>query len=558
MPTIFVIEGPDKGRSYDLPLEPVVIGRTSDQFPLSDFSTSRRHAELRAENGFWLLTDLDSSNGTYVNGQRVVQTTRLKHGDRIKVGGTVLAFSNMGHPDNSCKTDLIPDLIGLDAGEDASFSSIVSTVDEPGQSVILQSPETADAVTAWTIMNKVAEAIGMSPKTNFLLERVSDILFDHLVVDSLALLMFKGAPAKLVPQVVRCRAKDRGHPPKVFTSRSIIDHVLEKREGVLSANAMSDGRFTRENQEDSIHRLGLRSIICVPMLVRGEVVGVIHLDCSMSRHVYTQDQLGLCQAIGRLTGVALDNARLLESRMRNERLAAIGETVAYLSHHIRNILQGMQGGAEVVELGFKKQSLEKAQSGWALIKRNLDRTLHLAMNMLTFSKDRQPLIELASLNRIVEDAMALAQNRANEKSVTIFSELEEMPPVPLDADGIHQVTHNILRNAIEAVASPGGKVNVSTRYDASSGGATLTIRDNGPGIPPADRERIFDVFHSSKGHAGTGLGLAAAKKIVTELGGRIVVESTVHEGTAFHVILPGTLHLAVSNGSLSGPTVKVD
>ena len=291
--------------------------------------------------------------------------------------------------------------------------------------------------------------------------------------------------------------------------------------------------------------------------------------------------------------VAVDNLRLQESRVQHERLAAAGETVAYLSHHIRNILQGMQGGADVVELGLRRAAaiavpqsdvhsapriessetdahtestngegvvaahdgriavaappgplsalsaaVRSVESGWSLIRRNLDRILVLTMNMLTFSKDRQPRIELAQLNKIVEDVIALVQGKADEHRVMILTDLEEMPAVPLDPDGMHQVAHNIILNAIEVCAADTGRVNISTKYHPASARVTLSIGDNGPGIPTDQRARIFDAFQSSKGQAGTGLGLAAAKKIVTELNGQIEVDSTPGEGTTFHIRLP--------------------
>jgi signal transduction histidine kinase len=196
---------------------------------------------------------------------------------------------------------------------------------------------------------------------------------------------------------------------------------------------------------------------------------------------------------------------------------------------------------------MKKKSLDVAVSGWNLVKSNLNRTLHLAMNMLTFSKERQPRIEIAQLNRIVEDVIALVQGRADEFDVMILAELEEIPAIPMDPEGIHQVAHNILINAIEAVPRKTGRVNLRTRYDAQCEQIVLSIGDNGPGIPHEMIDRIFDVFHSSKGHAGTGLGLAAARKIVAELGGRIDVESKIGEGTTFHVTLPvGRTHITDS------------
>lgn len=593
MATLHVLQGPDKGRTYRTPNEPAVIGRSSDQIHLTDHSASRRHAELRPANGDWVLVDLNSSNGTYLNGQRVISPITLKHGDQIKVGSTVLVFTGKEEVEGFSGAQVIRDLLDVDMSSGGGESSILTAVDASEDSVILQPPETADAVVAWNVIFKIAENIGSIASVDALLERITDILFDHLIADRLVLLL-RSDSGELVPQVVRSRTRDRaGQRIKIVTSRTITNHVLKTKDGVLCANAMTDDRFGGDNKQDSVHRLGLKSIICVPILVRDEVAGLFHLDCSMSRHTYTQEQLRLVVAIGRLAGMAIDNLRLQESRVQNERLAAAGETVAYLSHHIRNILQGMQGGADVVELGLRRAAaiaasdtgigldtgtkaadvhlestngqadtaaLEKGhvvpasppdgclsalsaavrsvESGWSLIRRNLDRILVLTMNMLTFSKDRQPRIELAQLNKIVEDVIALVQGKADEHHVMILADLEEMPAVPLDPDGMHQVAHNIVLNAIEACGGESGRVNICTKYQPGSARVTLSIGDNGPGIAPDERERIFAAFHSSKGQAGTGLGLAAARKIVAELNGQIEIDSTPGEGTTFHIRLP--------------------
>ncbi len=538
MPSLYVLQGPDKGRTYQTPNEPAVIGRSSDQIPLTDTSASRQHAEIRPVDGSWVLVDLNSSNGTYLNGQRILSPTVIQHGDQIKVGSTLMAFTGKDNIGSFTGAQMIRDLVDVEVTAPSGGSSILSAVDASADSVILPPPETAEAVAAWHALYKVAEMIGTVGTVDALLRRVANALFDHLVVDRLVLLMCEPDDEKLTPQVVRCCGHERGGRPKIITSQTIINRVLETRDGVLCANALTDSRFRSEDAKDSMLRLGLRSIICVPIIARGQIHGVVHLDCSMSRHTYTQEQLRLVVAIGRLAGLAIENIRLLERRVQTERLAAAGETVAYLSHYIRNILQGMQGGAEVVELGIKSESLEQTASGWTLIRRNLERIFVLTMNMLTYSKERSPCIGPGSLNKVVEDVAALVHHRADEKGVMILTDLEDMPAVPLDPDGMHQVVNNIVLNAIDAAPECGGRVNVSTRYQSDQGTVEVSIGDNGPGIPEQERDEIFDAFQSSKGHGGTGLGLAAARKIIHELHGQIEVESIVGEGTTFHVKLP--------------------
>ena len=538
VPTLRVLEGPEQGQTYQTLSEPVVIGRCSGQLLLSDDNASRRHAEVRPANGTWILVDLDSANGTFLNGRRVVTPTVLENGDQIRIGGTVLVFGAEDRVGGSTAAELIGRPAEPAPADPPEQAAILAAVNASEASATLQPAETADAVAAWNVVYRIVEAIGAMSSVKGFLECVADIVFDHLVVDRLVLLTYGPDRRNLTPLIVRRRADLAGAHPGVVTSQRIMRHVVDTREGVLCANAMSDTRFGGESNHDSVYRFGLRSIICVPIAAPDGVHGVFHLDCSTARHTYTPEQLRVAVAIGRLTGMVMENARLLETRMRTERLAAIGETAAYLSHHIRNILQGLQGGADVVELALKRKDFETTQSGWTLVRHNLDRIYQLTMNMLTFSKKRQPRIETAQLNRIVDDVISLVRNRADARSVTIRSELAEIPPIPLDPDGVHQVVHNLILNAIDAVPEDSGRIRVITRLEPTERRVILSISDNGPGIPPEAIDTVFVAFQSSKGQGGTGLGLAAAKKIIEELNGAIEVDSTIDEGTTFHVVLP--------------------
>ena len=128
----------------------------------------------------------------------------------------------------------------------------------------------------------------------------------------------------------------------------------------------------------------------------------------------------------------------------------------------------------------------------------------------------------------------------------LLTELADLPAIPLDAEGMHQAVHNIMLNAIDAAPSDTGRVTVHTHYDSAAGVVLVGISDNGPGIPPGQIDLIFDAFHSSKGHAGTGLGLAAARKVVDELNGVIKVESSPGQGTTFQIRLPA-IHVRLAD-----------
>jgi len=554
MATLIVLQGPDKGRRFQTSNEPALLGRNSDQIPLTDNTVSRRHAELRPQDGAWVLEDLHSSNGTYVNGQRIKGPVRLKHGDQIKVGSTLLVYGGE-EPVQKLSGKRIPrDLISLDVGSKQMDSAILSSIPSNEDSVVIAAPETAEAAHAWRAMSQLLEAIGAIASPDQLLERVMDIIFEEVPVDRGFVLMLDPDTGEPVPRVVRYRAKSAPRTGQITTSRTIIDHVIQNKESVLCANAMTDERFTAARKSGSIQDYGLQSVICVPIVGREEILGVIHIDCSMSSHTYTQEQLRLITAIGRATGMAIQNARLVESRMQSERLAATGEAVAYVSHYIKNILQGLRGGADVVQIGLKRKHLATIEQGWQIVQRNLAKIYNLTTNMLAFSKSREPRLVMAQLNGPVREAIELVQAPADGRGVMVLAELDEsLPPAPIDVDGIHQVALNILTNAVEACPRSRGVVNVKTEYDPKTEEAVLTISDNGSGIPPDQLHQIFEPFHSTKGQGGTGLGLAVARKIVQEHNGRIHVRSRPQEGTTFIIRLPTSHGEALDSAETHGP-----
>ncbi len=537
--TLYVLQGPDKGMTFHTTDEPAILGRGSDQIPLTDRTVSRRHAQLRPENGAWSLHDLQSANGTYVNGVRVTKPLRLKHGDQIKVGATLIVYGGEESIEKLSGTHIPRDLVDLDAGSRNFDSSIVSSISASEESVIIAAPEMAEGARAWRVMYELSEVIGAVISPEQLLERVMDIIFEQVKVDRAFILMIEPPGDDLIPCVVRYRHHPKGQPDRITTSRRIINMVVEKKQGVLCTNAMTDERFANGEKGGSISDFGLVSVICAPILVRDELLGVIHIDSSASTHIYTQEQLRLITAIGHMTGLAIQNARLVQSRMQTARLAAVGETVAYLSHSIKNILQGLRSGSDLVEAGLQKEAIATIRQGWGIVERNLDKIMHLTLNMLAFSKPREPRLENTQLNTIVSEAVTLAQRKADEKSVILMPDLDEtFPAIPIDADGIHQVVLNLIMNAIDAAPPEKGLINVETVFDGANSQAIIRVTDNGPGIPAEVQSRIFEPFHSTKGQGGTGLGLAAARKITEEHRGRIVVESTPGQGTRFTVTLP--------------------
>jgi signal transduction histidine kinase len=266
----------------------------------------------------------------------------------------------------------------------------------------------------------------------------------------------------------------------------------------------------------------------------------------MANYTFTKEQLALMNAIGQHTGLALANADLQAEKLQSERLAAIGETVASLSHSIKNILQGLRGGADVVEMGLKRDDLDVSRNGWGILKRNLDRIVSLSLNMLAFSRQRPVEVEFQQLGPLIDECVQLLEVASAGKRVALIADVDpEMPPIPIDASLIHQAMMNLMGNAIEAVEEGSGAVTVRAMYrppgsrgEGSPPVAEISVIDNGPGVPEELRARIFEPFSTTKGTRGTGLGLAVTKRVVEEHGGRISLSSEAGRGATFTISLP--------------------
>lgn len=554
-----VIEGPEKGKRFELPVnEPQLLGRSSEALPLGDQAVSRRHAELTPDRGEWWLRDLESQNGTLVNGKAIEDRVRLRAGDTITVGHTTLAYGLSSIVDEFDMIEL------LQPGEMAT--SVDATVKRPPENAPTTTngtgtPAQQHALEYLRVVYQITELAAKSVTRGALLHGLLELIFEEFKPER-GVVMIIDEKRKLVPAAVKNRALIKGREDdRIQVSRTILRHAVRKGEAVLSTNAMADPRFS---SGDSVQNLRIRSAICVPIEHRATVFGAIYIDTSATDQTFTNEQLRLLHAVGQQAGIALSNLHLHQGKLQTERLAAMGQTVASLSHSIKNILQGLSGGADLVEMGLDREDLEISRQGWGILRRNLDRIAGLTTNMLAFSRQRQIEIEFTHLRPLIEDCAQLLETVCEQAGVALIVDSEDdVPPVPVDASLIHQALMNLLTNALEAVPQGTGSITVRLHYEepdsrgpGSPGEAHVLVIDNGPGIPKDRHATIFEPFQTSKGVRGTGLGLAVTKRVVEDHRGRITIESEPGKGSTFTLVLPADPGRIIDPSATRGPIKK--
>jgi len=247
---------------------------------------------------------------------------------------------------------------------------------------------------------------------------------------------------------------------------------------------------------------------------------------------------------------------LQKELVNSERLAAVGQTVAGMAHGIKNILNGFKGGRYLVDIGIDKNNVDKLKNGWDMIKRNIEQTSELVMDLLSYSKEREPDYKACYPNDIADDVCELVQGNAQDYEIDIVKDFsDQVGEVILDPTTVHRALMNLVGNAIDACIFDDEidkKHQVHVRTAREGRFITFEVEDNGCGMDEDVKKRLFSSFFSTKGAKGTGLGLLVTHKLVEENSGEIDVRSSVGEGTAFTIRLPIVVDDEQKNAQSSG------
>lgn len=231
----------------------------------------------------------------------------------------------------------------------------------------------------------------------------------------------------------------------------------------------------------------------------------------------------------------------LESQLRQmQALATVGELTSTATHEFNNVLMTVMNYAR---MGLRHRDDATRDKALKKILDASERASVISRTVLAAARNRSGEFEPVDLPQLCREALVLLEREMRKYRIGIEADLQPIPPVRGDGNQLTRALLNLVTNARQAMHS-GGTLFISTRHDASSECAVLTIRDTGCGIPAESLPRIFESFYSTKsgpdasGKGGTGLGLAACLKTVESHGGKIRVESTVGRGTAFIIRLP--------------------
>ncbi len=229
--------------------------------------------------------------------------------------------------------------------------------------------------------------------------------------------------------------------------------------------------------------------------------------------------------------------QLREDLIQSERLAAAGQAAAGISHSIKNIMDGFNGGVYVYRVGRKRGDETKMAAGFGMIERNVKIISDLANDLLNFAKERRPQFAPHDPRKLVEDVIAAAGPRRDSRISVKIVQRGPVPEVVVDRHALHQCLVNLLGNAVGAFAE-GEAGHISIEYGCEGDDVFFAVRDDGMGMSPRTIAKIRGGMYSTKGSKGTGLGLQVVQKIVKEHGGTLSIASQEGRGSTFRIEIP--------------------
>ena len=320
------------------------VGRhPKNKIRLNDREISKEHAIIERRGADWWLKDLNSSNGTYVNGRRI-RESKLKNGDELVLGSMRLVFQYEERAAGG--TGSAKDLVTILPQDPAGSTHIHAKLQEEDVA-FLAAGEVVDLEVLKRDYEKLrlsheVSRIGLTPDLAELLSKTMDVVFNMFPADNAVVMLVDHDTNTLVPHTVR----QRGGRPKqeILLSSSIVNASLQERASVLASDAFLDPRFSGSQ---SIIAQGIRAAMCVPMVAHDKVLGIMHLDSRERVGAFNEKDLQILKAIANQTAIAIENARLV--RQIEEEAKTRGQLSRFLPPHV--VEEMVQGKGRAIQKG---------------------------------------------------------------------------------------------------------------------------------------------------------------------------------------------------------------
>jgi signal transduction histidine kinase len=284
-------------------------------------------------------------------------------------------------------------------------------------------------------------------------------------------------------------------------------------------------------------RCRTHSFLAVPIRdSEGRLIGVI-TAANAKKGFFSSDDEWFMEKYATGVALAVEKQKFIQQSVSALRLGSIGETVAGLSHCIKNIAQALRVGSHVIKKAIESDNLQDVKIAWEILDRHIEQLAELSLDVLAYDPAVRKHAAGGGLNELVGHVVSLFREEARARAIEIkFEPGENVDPARFDAMGMYRCLVNLISNALDACPLSEGAVTVSTERTEEREFA-VSVADNGRGMDEETKVGVFELFRTSKPRKGTGLGLPTVADIVNSHNGRIEINSQVGKGTTFRILI---------------------
>ncbi|MCP3873427.1 MAG: response regulator [Desulfobacteraceae bacterium] len=222
-----------------------------------------------------------------------------------------------------------------------------------------------------------------------------------------------------------------------------------------------------------------------------------------------------------------------------DHLASLGLHIGAVSHGLKQVLTGLDGGSYLIESGLNKKDNLQISEGWEIVKEKISKTRQMVLDILFHTKKRQIDRSRVLLSELIEEIVASIQPKFDQENIGLNIKYpKENIMLNIDKMAVFSAIISILENAVDACILTKNKSKVEFITQIKKSSVIFSIKDNGKGLEENKKNKIFSLFYSEKGNKGTGLGLFIALRSIKQHGGAITVESQLDKFTEFLITLP--------------------
>ena len=547
-----ILAGSMRGMEFPIRKDEFYIGRSSDaDIKIHDTLISRIHTRFYLEDDKWFIDDLNSTNGTWVEGQRINGCVPLPLQTSIRVGKTIFEMY-----------DLSSSIEEINKANTSSFQFRIQpeTLQEP-----LEDEKTGALSAAVRSENRRLAAVYKFQRSitgvleeQELSEKILVSLVNLINYDNAALLFYDLDTSSFEPRYERAAVKG-ARTGSTFIDSNVVSYVQEKKEAVLSTEAVENGTIV---VVPGVTGMTL-SVMCVPIMSDKQVRAMLYLTLTSPNMKYSEEDLRLLTLVGHTADMAFEHSRIFQQSVGGERaIVAEHSTVRELSHLVKNIMAGLEGSLKLMSMGLEKENLKLIADSWGILDGNYQRLGNVSLDLVDIIGDREPNFSVTDACLIVNNVINECAKEFERDTISIKNN-SPASGVPLYAEADNKTLSRVIRNLLLSARKSislkssseerpvSGHVEITTEFNEHKDYINIVVEDDGQLIDNHFIDKCFSMEILSRGDVGSALGLAVCKKIVDTHHGMINVEPSAKGGACFTVSIP------ISHNDMSTTTMAI-